>query len=83
MNGLKTILFALSVMSSSAMAAEEITPSEASKYEYIGNVSVSIDGFSMDNSALNKAVDDKGGKYYVITSEVGKAYPTIDARVYK
>ncbi|POT25978.1 hypothetical protein C3433_14190 [Citrobacter freundii] len=52
----------------SAYAAEQITPEQASKYTKIGEISVTEDGFTMTDDGLSKKADEKGGKYYVITS---------------
>ena len=60
-----------SVIAFSAYAAEQITPEQASKYTKIGEISVTEDGFTMTDDGLSKKVDEKGGKYYVITSTEG------------
>lgn len=73
-----------SALGFSAYAAEQITPEEASQYTKIGDISVTEDGFTMTNDGLSKKVDEKGGKYYVITSTEGRAeHKTINADIYK
>lgn len=72
-----------SVIAFSAYAAEQITPEQASKYTKIGEISVTEDGFTMTDDGLSKKVDEKGGKYYVITSTEGHAeHKTINADIY-
>ncbi len=84
MRYIKVVAMACSLISFASFAAQEITKEEASKYTKIGEVSVSQDGFSMDNSELSKEVDEKGGKYYVITSTEGKEdHKNINADIYK
>ncbi|ANZ86290.1 DUF1471 domain-containing protein [Citrobacter freundii] len=68
----------------SAYAAEQISPEQASKYTKIGELSVTEDGFTMTDDGLSKKVDEKGGKYYVITSIEGQSeHKTINVDIYK
>ncbi|ATM87855.1 DUF1471 domain-containing protein [Yersinia massiliensis] len=87
MNLLKNLTIALVVsgISFGAMAAEEITKDEAAKYEKIGTISSSGEATSpMDvKQELSKLADEKGGKYYVITSEREKKKFDATADVYK
>lgn len=77
-----SILLSLASISS-AYSAEQITPEQASKHTKIGEISVMEDGFTMTDDGLSKKVDEKGGKYYVITSIEGKAeHKTINADIY-
>ncbi|POT58614.1 hypothetical protein C3432_12080 [Citrobacter amalonaticus] len=72
-----------SVFGFSAYASEQITPEQASKYSKIGEISVTEDGFTMTDDGLSKKVDEKGGKYYVITSVEGHSeHKTINADIY-
>lgn len=72
-------------MSFSVMAAQEISKDEAKNYTEVGTVSTS--GTFTDpkdaKDELSKLADEKGGKYYVITSArvEGKVQGT--ATVYK
>lgn len=73
-----------SVLTFSAYAAEQITPEQASQYTKTGEISVTEDGFTMTDDGLSKKVDEKGGKYYVITSVEGQSeHKTINADIYK
>lgn len=72
-----------SALSFSAYSAEQITPEQASNYTKIGEISLTEDGFTMTDDGLSKKVDEKGGKYYVITSIEGKSEnKTINADIY-
>ncbi|WP_320716977.1 YdgH/BhsA/McbA family protein [Enterobacter cloacae] len=69
---------------SSALLRQEIDAENASKYTKIGTLSVTEDGFTMSDDDLSQKVDEKGGKYYVITSKEGKEeHKTINADIYK
>ena len=73
-----------STLAFSAYAAEQISPEQASKYTKIGELSVTEDGFTMTDDGRSKKVDEKGGKYYVITSIEGQSeHKTINADIYK
>ena len=73
-----------STLAFSAYAAEQISPEQASKYTKIGELSVTEDGFTMTDDGLSKKVDEKGGKYYVITSIEGQSeHKTINADICK
>ena len=73
-----------STLAFSAYAAEQISPEQASKYTKIGELSVTEDGFTMTDDGLSKKVDEKGGKYSVITSIEGQSeHKTINADIYK
>lgn len=73
-----------STLAFSAYAAEQISPEQASKYTKIGELSVTEDGFTMTDDGLSKKVDEKGSKYYVITSIEGQSeHKTINADIYK
>lgn len=73
-----------STLAFSAYAAEQISPEQASKYTKIGELSVTEDGFTMTDDGLSKKVDEKDGKYYVITSIEGQSeHKTINADIYK
>ncbi|EQA8868585.1 YdgH/BhsA/McbA-like domain containing protein [Citrobacter braakii] len=68
----------------SSLQPQEITRSQASNYEKIGNITVSQHGFEMDNEELRNEVAEKGGKYYVIIAEQGQEnHKTIEANIYK
>ncbi|MBK0096141.1 DUF1471 domain-containing protein [Erwinia sp. S63] len=88
MNNFKMIAMLAAVfmsMSFSVMAAQEISKDEAKNYTEVGTVSTS--GTFTDpkdaKDELSKLADEKGGKYYVITSArvEGKVQGT--ATVYK
>ncbi len=72
MNYKKMVIAAvlMGTFSAGAMAAKEITREEAQKNNYTSIGTVSIDNEQtapMDaKRAINKLVDEKGGKYYVI-----------------
>lgn len=72
MNYKKMVIAAvlMATFSAGAMAATEISRDEAKKNNYISLGTVSIDNEQtapMDaKRAINKLVDEKGGKYYVI-----------------
>ena len=84
MKSIKVFAIACSLISFASFAAQEFTKEEASNYIKIGEVSVTQDGFSMGNDELSKEVDEKGGKYYVITSTQGKEdHKNINADIYK
>ena len=63
------------------------TKEEAAKHTEIGPVTISQDGddtVGIDHARLSKAVDEKGGKYYVIIGREGKtSFETINAVAYK
>lgn len=81
---LKSIIIITSLVSFSALAAQEITKEEAAKYTKSGTISVTEDGFTMSKDDLSKKVDEKGGKYYVITSEEGRQeHKTVNADIYQ
>ncbi|WP_075181483.1 DUF1471 domain-containing protein [Pantoea sp. 1.19] len=81
---LKSIIIITSLASFSTLAAQQITQEDAAKHEKIGTISITEDGFTMDKDGLSKKVDEKGGKYYVITSEQGhQDNKTINADIYK
>lgn len=64
------VLASIFFVSTGAMAAKEITKEEAKKYTEVGTVSTS-GTFTDPHDAkeeLSKLADEKGGKYYVITS---------------
>ncbi len=66
------------------MVAKEITHQESMKYQKIGDISVSQDGFTMGNAKLAKAATEKGGKYFVIIGQQGQTdHKTIEAAVFK
>ena len=71
--GLSAVVFVS--MSFSVMAAQEISKDEAKNYTEVGTVST--------KDEISKLADEKGGKYYVITSArvEGKVQGT--ATVYK
>ncbi|WP_320727676.1 DUF1471 domain-containing protein [Enterobacter sp. 118C5] len=72
------------IFNTTVFAAEEIDAENASKYTKIGTLSVTEDGFTMSDDDLSQKVDEKGGKYYVITSKEGKEeHKTINADIYK
>lgn len=84
MKKLSIIVLLGSALTFSSYAAEQISPEQASKYTKIGELSVTEDGFTMTDDGLSKKVDEKGGKYYVITSIEGKSeHKTINADIYK
>jgi hypothetical protein len=87
MKATKYLLAALAFTSFSSMAAIEITKEEAAKHTEIGPVTISQDGddtVGIDHTRLSKAVDEKGGKYYVIIGREGKtSFETINAVAYK
>lgn len=72
MNYKKMVIAAvlLGTFSAGAMAAKEITREDAKKHHYTSIGTVSIDNEQtapMDaKRAINKLVDEKGGKYYVV-----------------
>ncbi|AJJ09153.1 hypothetical protein CH64_84 [Yersinia rohdei] len=81
---LKSIIIITSLVSFSALAAQEITKEDAAKYTKSGTITVTEDGFTMSKDDLSKKVDEKGGKYYVITSEQGRQdHKTINADIYQ
>ena len=83
MKKLSVIVLLGSACAFSAYAAEQITPEQASKYTKTGEISVTEDGFTMTDDGLSKKVDEKGGKYYVITSTEGRSeHKTINADIY-
>jgi len=64
--------------------AKEITHYESVKYQKDGDISVSQDGFDMNNANLAKAVNEKGGKYFVIIGQQGQTdHKTIEAEMFK
>lgn len=80
---LKSIAIITSLVSFSALAAQEITKEDAAKYTKSGTITVTEDGFTMSKDHLSKKVDEKGGKYYVIISEQGRQdHKTINADIY-
>ncbi|MEA9389353.1 DUF1471 domain-containing protein [Acerihabitans sp. TG2] len=65
------------------MKAQEITHSDAAKHQKIGDISITQDGFVMDNAQLAKAVGEKGGKYFVIIGQQGEqGHKTVEAIMY-
>lgn len=69
------VLAASLFVSFSSLAAVEITKEQAEKYQNIGTVSITEtgnDNVGIDHVQLSKAVDEKGGKYYVIVAKDGK-----------
>jgi outer membrane lipoprotein-sorting protein len=80
-----TVTILAGMVSFSALAAEEITKDEATKYEKVGTVTTTAETTSpMDaNAELSKLADEKGGKYFVVIAgrEHGKISATAD--VYK
>lgn len=80
-----TVTILAGMVSFSALAAEEITKDEATKYERIGTITTTAETTSpMDAKAeLSKLADEKGGKYFVVIAgrEHGKISATAD--VYK
>lgn len=72
-------------MSQSQISAKatEISRDQAGKYQKIGVVSVSQDGFTMGNDQLAKKVSEHGGNYFVIIGEQGhQDHKTIEADIY-
>ncbi|HGO4211762.1 TPA: DUF1471 domain-containing protein [Klebsiella pneumoniae] len=81
---IKSMIIISSLVLTPAIASQQITKEEATKYSKIGEITVSEDGFTMSKDHLSKKVDEKGGKYYVITSESGhQEHKTINADIYK
>lgn len=63
---------------------QEITRDQASGYEKIGSISVTQQGFSMEDEEIQKEVAEKGGRYYVIVGGQGQeTHQTIEADIYK
>ncbi|MDK4765228.1 hypothetical protein P9854_05315 [Serratia nevei] len=87
MKATKYLLALLAFTSFSSLVAIEITREEAAKHTEIGPVTISQDGddtVGIDHARLSKAVDEKGGKYYVIIGREGKTtFETINAIAYK
>lgn len=68
----------------SSQQPQEITRNQTADHEKIGSITVTQQGFSMDNEQLRKEVAEKGGTYYVITAEQGQeTHKTIEADIYK
>lgn len=71
-------------ISDSGLHPQEITRSQALTHQKTGSISVSQDGFTMDNQNLKQEVSENGGDYYVITGEQGhQDHKTIEADMYK
>lgn len=68
----------------SGQQPQEITRHQTDRYEKIGSITVTQQGFTMDNEQLKNKVAEKGGKYYVIIAEQGQeTHKTIEADIYK
>lgn len=63
---------------------QEITRNQAEGHEKIGSITVTQQGFTMENDQLKNKVAEKGGEYYVIIAEQGQeTHKTIEADIYK
>lgn len=72
-------------LSFSALAAQEISKEEATKYEKVGTVSTTAETTSpMDaKEELSKLADEKGGKYFVVIAGREHGKVSAIAEVYK
>ncbi|KKI41543.1 DUF1471 domain-containing protein [Hafnia alvei] len=81
---LKSVIVISSLISFSALSAQEISREEASKYTKSGSFSLTENGFTMNDNELSKMVDEKGGIFYVIISKQGEQnHKTINVEIYK
>ncbi len=73
------------VMSFGALAAQEISKEEATKYEKVGTVTTTAETTSpMDaKEELSKLADEKGGKYFVVIAGREHGKVSAIAEVYK
>jgi outer membrane lipoprotein-sorting protein len=73
------------VMSFGALAAQEISKEEATKYEKVGTVNTTAEATSpMDaKEELSKLADEKGGKYFVVIAGREHGKVSAIAEVYK
>ncbi|MEG1247667.1 MAG: YdgH/BhsA/McbA-like domain containing protein [Citrobacter sp.] len=69
---------------SSGQQPQEITRHQTDGHKKIGRISVTQQGFTMDNEKLKNKVAEKGGSYYVIIAEQGQeTHKTTEADIYK